>query len=308
MLLLVDLVPSVKRLVDTFGVPGLERGVEQLQAALVRLWVEAVDAEAKGRGLTDAAEDEATFPALHRLHLAVHDILTMSLPPELQGWAKTFLARPDNGFFDDLQRGLGRLAAGVEPARALGRVLLYEAVRLNMIIAEHLSGTSIASVGGQQRDLDLIAESEVARWIAHASAAPPGDERPLELLVAAGLSDLSRHVADLKDVVRRVDEDLVSAFRLRAELEMKLRQMDAADAVLIRNAFAPALDEQRREVEALRDQHAMLLGERSRDAIDQQVSRLKRRIAGEDWPERRRKAIIDLIAEAEDEAEEETDE
>jgi hypothetical protein len=300
MLSLVDLVPSVKRLVDAFGVPGLERGVEQLQAALVRLWVEALDAAAKGRGLTDAAEDEATFPALHRLHIAVHDILTMSLPAELLGWAKAFLARPDTGFFDDLQRGLGRLAAGDGPARALGRVLLYEAVRLNLIIAEHLSGSSIASVGGQARDVDLIAEAEVARWIEHAQAEPSGDERPLELLVAAGLQDLSRHIAELKDVVRRVDEDLVSAFRLRAELELKLRQMDAADAVLIRNAFAPALDEQRREVEALRDQHAMVLGERSRDAIDQQVSRLKRRIAGEDWPERRRKAIIDLIAEAEE--------
>ncbi|HKA86079.1 MAG TPA: hypothetical protein VKE22_00385 [Haliangiales bacterium] len=299
-----DLVPAVKRLVDTFGVPGLERGVEQLQAALVRLWVEALDAEAKGRSLTDAAEDDATFPALHRLHLAVHDILTMSLPPELQGWARAFLARPDHGFFDELQRGLGRLAASDGPARALGRVLLYQAVRLNLMIAEHLSGSSIASVGGQARDLDLIAEAEVARWIEHASAAPPGDERPLELLVAAGLTDLGRHLEDLKDVVRRVDEDLVSAFRLRAELELKLRQMDAADAVLIRNAFAPALDEQRREVDALRESHPMLLGERSRDAIDQQVSRLRRRIAGEDWPERRRKAIIDLIAEAEEEADE----
>src|SRR5262249_18172124 len=300
MLFGVDLVPAVKRLVDTFGVPGLERGVEQLQAALVRLWVEALDAEAKGRSLTDAAEDDATFPALHRLHLAVHDILTMSLPPELQGWARAFLARPDHGFFDELQRGLGRLAASDGPARALGRVLLYQAVRLNLMIAEHLSGSSIASVGGQARDLDLIAEAEVARWIEHASAAPPGDERPLELLVAAGLTDLGRHLEDLKDVVRRVDEDLVSAFRLRAELELKLRQMDAADAVLIRNAFAPALDEQRREVDALRDEHSMVLRDRSRDAIDQQVSRLKRRIAGEDWPERRRKAIIDLIAEAEE--------
>jgi hypothetical protein len=295
----VDLVPSVKRLVDAFGIPGLERGAQQLQSALLRLWVEAVDAEARGTGLVDAAEDEASFPSLHRLHVAVHDILTMSLPPELQGWAEAFLARPDTEFFDELSRALGRLAASDGALRPLGRVLLYQAVRLNLLIAEHLSGTSIAVVGGQARDVDLIAEAEVGRWIEHAAEAPPGDERPLELLVAAGLVDLERHVADLHDVVRRVDGDLASAFRVRAALELKLREMDAADAVLIRNAFAPAIDEQRREVDQLREEHPMLLGERSRDAIDQQVSRLKRRIAGEDWPERRRKAIIDLIAEAE---------
>ena len=39
-------------------------------------------------------------------------------------------------------------------------------------------------------------------------------------------------------VLARLSSDLNDAFRLRAELELKLREMDAADAVLIRNAFA----------------------------------------------------------------------
>jgi hypothetical protein len=306
------LLPSLASAVESLGVgeflprEALERGLLQMQATLARVAVEALDAEAQRRSLAEAAEDDVGYPTLHRLHVGVRDILTMSLPEGLRAWAEQVLAMPEWAFGDDLQRGLGRLAADADasPAlRALARVLLYQAVRVNLLVAEHLSGTSIAAVGAQPADVDRIAEGEVAHWIREAERIP-GDVRPLEVLVAAALAHLEEHVAELGAVLARLDDDLATAFRLRAELELKLRDMEAADAVLIRNAFAPALDEQRVEVERLREHHRLVLGERSRDALDQQVSRLRGKMKRGEWPHRRDAALIDLIADSEDQGDE----
>lgn len=282
---------------DVMTPEELERGLDQLGARLGRLAVELVDAQAQGLRLAQAAANELDYPILHRLHLGIRDVLTLSLPPPLAAWARQTLAAPDSPVFDDFQRGLAALAASDDappPSRALARLFLFEAVRVNLIVAEHLSGSSIAAVGGLPADVDAIAEAEVDEYVALA-AQIDAEVRPLNVLVAAGLLSLEQHVGELKDVLARIEDDLATAFRLRAALELKLRDMDAADALLIRNAFAPALDEQRLEVERLQAEHPLLLGERRRDAIDQQVSRLRRRIAAGDWPERRAPALIDLL-------------
>jgi len=296
--------PSLRRVYESLGLAPdvmtpeeLERGLDQLGARLNRLAVELVDAQAQGLRLAQAAADELDYPILHRLHLGIRDVLTLSLPPPLAAWARQTLASPDTPVLDDFQRGLAALAAADDapPAsRALARLFLFEAVRVNLIVAEHLSGSSIAAVGALPADVDAIAEAEVDEYVARA-AAIDAEVRPLNVLVAAGLLALEQHVGELKGVLARIEDDLATAFRLRAALELKLRDMDAADALLIRNAFAPALDEQRLEVERLQAEHPLLPGERRRDAIDQQVSRLRRRIAAGDWPERRSPALIDLL-------------
>jgi len=300
--------PSLRRVYESLGLAPdvmtpeeLERGLDQLGARLNRLAVELVDAQAQGLRLAQAAANELDYPILHRLHLGIRDVLTLSLPPALAAWARQTLATPDTPALDDFQRGLAALAAappgerGASPAsRALARLFLFEAVRVNLIVAEHLSGSSIAAVGALPADVDAIAEAEVDEYVARA-AEIDAEVRPLNVLVAAGLLALEQHVGELKGVLARIEDDLATAFRLRAALELKLRDMDAADALLIRNAFAPALDEQRLEVERLQAEHPLLLGERRRDAIDQQVSRLRRRIAAGDWPERRSPALIDLL-------------
>lgn len=309
----ISVLPTLRRLYESLDLAPilstaeLERGLEQLQARLARLAVEVVDAAAQGRRLAAAVDDELGFPSLHRLHLGLRDLLTMSLPAPLIGWVKQALAAPESPLHDGFQRGLAQLAAepSAPPAsRALARLFLFEAVRVHLLVAEHLSGSSIAAVGGLPRDVDAIAEAEVDRWIASAAHLDT-EVRPLNVLVAASLLSLEQHVDDLKNVLARIEDDLATAFRLRADLELKLRDMDAADAVLIRNAFAPALDEQRVEVERLQAEHPLLLGDRRRDALDQQVSRLRRRMTAGDWPTRRSPALIDLIIEAENEAENE---
>jgi hypothetical protein len=309
-----DSVASLRSLTEALGLaPGvlrpdeLERGLEQLGARLARLAVEVADAQAQGRRLAEAAASELDYPILHRLHVGVRDLLTLSLPPPLVEWARQALAAPEAPVVDELQRGLAALAASAEAApasRAVARLFLFEAVRVHLIIAEHLSGSSIAAVGALPADVDAIAEDEVDRFIAQAAALGSAEVRPLNVLVSAGLISLEQHVGELKGVLARLEDDLATAFRVRAALELKLREMDAPDAVLIRNAFAPALDEQRLEVERLRAEHPLLLGDRKRDALDQQVSRLRRRIAAGEWPERRSPALIDLIADSEEPEEE----
>src|SRR5262249_25309922 len=158
--------------------------------------------------------------------------------PPLVAWARQALAAPEPPALEDLQRGLAALAASDDapPAsRALARLFLFEALRVNLIVAEHLSGSSIAAVGGLPADIDAIAEAEVDRYVALA-AEIDAEVRPLNVLVAAGLIALEQHVGDLKGVLARIEDDLATAFRVRAALELKLREMDAADALLIRNA------------------------------------------------------------------------
>src|SRR5262252_6998046 len=149
--------PALRRIYESLGLAPdvvtpdeLDRGIEQLGARLSRLALEAADAAAHGVRLAEAAENEHDYPIFHRLHVGLRDALTLSLPPALAAWARQVLARPESPIVDDFQRGLAALAASAEapPAsRALARLILFEAVRIHLVVAEHLSGSSIASVG-----------------------------------------------------------------------------------------------------------------------------------------------------------------
>src|SRR5512138_3419072 len=88
-----EVLPTLVLIYESLGLPSaqLARGVAQLEARMARLAVEAADAEAQGRRLTDVVDDEHNYPSLHRLHLGVRDLLTMSLPSTLIGWVKQVL-------------------------------------------------------------------------------------------------------------------------------------------------------------------------------------------------------------------------
>src|SRR5215471_4650305 len=105
--------PSLRRIYESLGLApeiispaDLERGIEQLGARLARLAVEVADATSQGHRLAEAAANELDFPILHRLHLALRDILTLSLPAPLAAWARNVLAGPESPLVDDFQRGL----------------------------------------------------------------------------------------------------------------------------------------------------------------------------------------------------------
>src|SRR5262249_39633732 len=146
--------PSLRRIYESLGLAPeiispdeLERGLDQLGTRLARLAVEGAGATDQGRRLGAAPPHQHDFPRMRPLPLALRAILTLSLPAPLAAWARQVLDGPDSPIVDDFQRGLATLAAahdGPPASRALARLFLFEAVRVHLLIAEHLSGSSIA--------------------------------------------------------------------------------------------------------------------------------------------------------------------
>ncbi|CAM4282314.1 hypothetical protein COEX109129_16410 [Corallococcus exiguus] len=89
---------------------------------------------------------------------------------------------------------------------------------------------------------------------------------------------------------------MVAEAQQRKVLERRLQEMNAPDAILIRNAAAGLglLDEQYVTIETLQEQHSIVLGDTKRNTLDQRFKRLKVSITDGKWPKRKSKAIIDL--------------
>ena len=124
----------------------------------------------------------------------------------------------------------------------------------------------------------------------------PDEVRPFHVIVAAAVAALDVHAHELRSGLAQVQRDFADAAQRRAEFEEVLGEMDVRDALLIRNELAPGLDEQRLTIEHLQDRHAFVLGDVSRNALDQRIKRA--RVKSKVALARRRPALIDLLREA----------
>jgi len=264
------------------------------------LAAEAQHAEAQGKTIGQASADPDNFQLLHVLHNGVQDFLTLEIPSELVPWARRVLRMPEPPIASEIQSLLGRLAIDPEAPptqRSLARVLLYQGTRLQILLEEHLSGRSIAAVGAKPSDIDEIVDLQVSKWIEHAHEF--ADEvHPFEVLAAAARGWLDRHVEALRSFVGRMDADMAELFRMRGQLELRLREMSAPDAVLFWNSCADVFEEQYLNVERLQKRHRLLFEGMKRPALDQRVHRLNERVGRtHEFPKRRGVALIDLLAE-----------
>ena len=91
---------------------------------------------------------------------------------------------------------------------------------------------------------------------------------------------------------------LVAAVVVGSAVLLAHAAVEPADAVIIRNVVAPHFGEPRLSVELLRVRHPLVLGEASRAAIDQRVSRLRKRIGAGDLPPKTGTSFRDLIQQA----------
>lgn len=84
---------------------------------------------------------------------------------------------------------------------------------------------------------------------------------------------------------------------MRARLRAALRELRLPEAVLLENALASLLGEERRELTELQADRPVALAGMTRQAMDQRVSRGRRALtrARTGWPERRRPALFDLL-------------
>jgi hypothetical protein len=311
--------PLLQQFMDAVGISELlpdptsvQAAIAEIEAALMGLAFEAHEAEVRCVTFDNACRDENNFPRLNRLHHGVCDMLTLELPPELVAWMRALFARPPENEANEIQLALGGMACSPIPCprRALARVLLFEGIRLALLMIDHLpqrlaqgqavvhrDGPGFVGIGAEPKDVDRVAAQELAWWLEHGHQLFE-DPRPLDDLLASALLELNRHVADVRDVIRLAQDHVREELASRDELERRLQRINSPDAVLIRDYASPLLDEQRLSIDRLQTQHSLLFGDAPRNTVDQRMARLKRRLEERQWPERRRPAIIDLAAEA----------
>ena len=270
-------------------------GMAQLKTELRRLAFEAEAAIAKGLTFSDAAVDFDNFPLLARFHAGVDDILTLSLPPEVVQWVFRIVARADEigPHLDGMTEELVQLAAlpveFSDPTPALAKLLLFELVRLQLILLARRYPHEVFGRDLELDDLSPIAERQVETWL---KEAPPADVRSRLVLEAAACIELSARLTVLKTEIVRVDEDMAAALAFRAKLEAELSQCEPCDSLLIRNGLAPGLGIQQLSIPELRSRHPIAMGDVSIDALYKRFQRLKER--GK-IPKRESIALLDVI-------------
>jgi hypothetical protein len=282
---------------EVVPVAEFEAGLVHLEAEIERIALDAYTARRRGLTFAEAATDFVNFPQLARIHAAMDDILTMSLPPPLVAWVKSLVSMPEPPSFEGMRTALVVAAGdGSNPhLQALAHFTLFEGVRLNLVLLARWFPHETFGVGMDLVDLDRNAEQCVAGWLTEEPADPEG-VRPFHLIVSAAMRALNEHAEQLRAGLANLQQDFVEEARRRAEIEEVLGEMDVKDALLIRNEMAPDLDEQRLTVDLLQDWHMLVLGDVSRNALDQRVQRA--RTKGRAGLRRRRVALLDILRES----------
>lgn len=323
---------TVVRALPTEEGVGTGAGVDlsELRDELEQVAIEALDARMRGVSIAEAVHDPR-FPNLLAFHEDLRDALLLEIPRELQPWvaaiggeeiaerlpkskkskrAREALAERSSalgGRLSQLHEDLFDQAYGASPAdagdgpaqlqAALSELLMFESVRLQLLVTAW-SSTDFESLGGDEQAIDEIAWTEVEMMLRMPELTDP-DIRPLSVMVAAGNVALARDAAERAEALRVVAEDKRETLRMRAKLRSALRELRLPESVLLENALAGLLGEDRVELMDLQSSRPLALDGLSRQAMDQRVSRGRRALTqGPDkWPTRRRPALFDLLRE-----------
>lgn len=282
------------------GSEVLISGLRELQAELLRIGLDVQVARARVVPLAQAVRDFHNYPALARAHTALDDGLRWSMPPGVAAWARQQLLQPSPPILEELRGHLvERAASAANPIlRLLCEWALFEWVYLTLTITAHLQPECTFMLGMDNEDLAEIAEQTVARWLAASPALSEGI-RPFHVLAAAAMDSLTRYADVLQKAMADASEEYRDAVTRRARLDLLLAELDAADAVLIRNDLATKLGERPLSAELLQEQRPFLFPGRNRNAIDQRKSRTRKKLltGGIAAARRKKPAMVDLIRE-----------
>lgn len=279
--------------------------VQELRAELEEIAVEALRAGLEGLPIHEAVRDPA-YVALADFHRGLRDALLLEIPQELQPWVKGIATQSTGGpsveaFFDQMvQRAAASTPVDHEASpeqlqAALAELMLFETVRLRLLVAAW-SSVEFESLGGSESDIDEIAGIEVEVLLHEPMLADP-EVRPLAVMVASASVALARDAADRADELRHVSESERERLRMQARLRAALRELRLPESILLQNALANLLGEDRLELPDLQAEHPVALGGLSRQAMDQRVSRGRRALTqpSSQWPSRRRPSLFDLL-------------
>lgn len=294
--------PSVSAAVSqALPAVGPTGGVDllDLQDELDRVAHEVAAARAAGQSIPEAIRDGA-HPAMARFHRDLEDALFVEIPPELDRWVVGLADEDTRGraavgrFADTLTRAATGSGEG-ELQRALAEFLVFEAVRLRLAVAVW-SNEDFERTGGDADEIDDVAWAEVDAMLRHPALAS-GGVRPLQVLFASAFVMLARDTNDRVASLRVADDDVREQLAMRARLRAALRELRLPEAILLGNALSNLLGTDRVELGELQAEHRLALGELSRQAMDQRVSRGRKALGSgpESWPRRRRPALFDRL-------------
>ncbi|MCR9160368.1 MAG: hypothetical protein ACE37F_18305 [Nannocystaceae bacterium] len=266
---------------------------------------QALQARNEGLGLAEATRDPR-FDALRHFHQDLRDALFLEIPKELESWvdglqqpagsqstaalgqALTAVAHPADD--DDVEDPLASAQQ-----RALAELLVFEAIRLRLLVAAWQS-ESFEQLGGEESDVDDIAWEEVEAILSDPAVLLP-EVRPLQVMFASASISLARDAAERADALGHVGGDLREELGMRARLRAALRELRLPESVLLENALSGLLGNDRLGLVELQEHRPVALEGMSRQAMDQRVSRGRRALARAEsaWPRRRRPALFDLL-------------
>jgi hypothetical protein len=262
------------------------------------------------------------YPTLRAFHQGLRDALFVEIPRELAplvapltSSSSASLSSPQAQALAQLQHTLVEhaqvepITASGDPARdaianeraalqaALAELLVFESVRLRLLITT-LSSDDYETVGGEEEDIDAIAWSEVDALL-DVPAILDADIRPLSVMHAAATVAVARDAAERADLLRQTSEEFREQLRMRARLRAALRDLRLPESVLLENALAQLLGNEREELSTLQLDRPLALSGLSRQAMDQRVSRGRRALTRtpRKWPRRQRPALFDLLRE-----------
>jgi hypothetical protein len=304
---------AVSNALPVHAATGADVDLRELQGELDLVAAEALAALDGGCSLGAAVHDPR-FPALRQFHRDLRDALFLEIPASLRPWVESLASggggqssggsAPADALGDVLTSMARRGADGpdeppnTELQRALAQLLVYESIRLRLLVAAWQS-EEFERLGGEESDVDAIAWEEVEALLDD-PAIVDASVRPLQVMFAAASVSLARDAADRVGALRRSGEDLREQLGMRARLRAALRELRLPESVLLENALATLLGEERVELHELQEQRRVALEGLSRQAMDQRVSRGRRALtrSTHDWPKRRHPALFDLLRHA----------
>lgn len=288
------------------GTEQLLKGLQEIQMELLRVGLDVQMAKARQQPLAEAALDFDNYPFLARMHVGIEDLLRWSLPPQMEAGVRKIFTEPPLPIIDDLRATLVEMAAA-DPnpvMRSVCEWALFEGMRINLMIRIDHYPEETSLIGFTADDVARIAEDTVAIWLKPPVPSPDGI-RSFEVMVAGAFVAMDEHAQELKQAMALVQKEYREEVERKARLDQLVGEFDAADAVLIKNALAPRLGEQQLSIELLQKRHPYVLGVGSRNALDQRISRTKKKLSQGGVPAVRRKApaLIDIIKEVGDTSE-----
>lgn len=268
------------------GGPAIvEAGFDQLQAGVMPILGELLEAEGSKIGLAEAVLDTARYPHLARLHGILGDLLEADVPAELLTWLARLPSLVPLLDADSLTPVITKYAfRSTSPVdRSLGKLLFFELLCFSERLLLCGSRLRLEAVGGDGRDIEKIAEEELAKALENSAygaelRALEDPDSPIRVLVAQVSAALTNHVDDLKRELGFISQDIKDALDRRAEFVARLDQMDPADAVLLRNMGAEIMGEERLTIDQLRRQHPLMLDDVSNAAARKRLERIRKRL------------------------------